>query len=131
MKVKFELRVTQSCLTFCNPKDCSPWNSPGQNTGAGSLSLLQGVFPTQGSNPGLPHCRWIIYQLSHRESAYKPHILQLVNITFLQISFFFRNLFDKETIHFPFRVFHILDFADCIFVVLFNRFILLTMEGGI
>ena len=37
-----------------------PWNSPGQNTGVGSRSLLQGVFPTQGSNPGLPHCRWIL-----------------------------------------------------------------------
>ena len=43
----------------------SPWDSPGQNTGVGSLSLLQGVFPTQGSNPGLPHYRWILYQLSH------------------------------------------------------------------
>ena len=42
----------------------SPWNSPGQNTGVGSLSLLQGIFPTQRSNPGLPHCRWILYQLS-------------------------------------------------------------------
>ena len=37
----------------------SPWNSPGQNTGVGSLSLLQGIFLTQGSNPGLLHCRWI------------------------------------------------------------------------
>ena len=35
----------------------SPWNSPGQNTGVGSLSFLQRIFPTQGSNPGLPHCR--------------------------------------------------------------------------
>ena len=43
-----------------------PWNSPGQNTGVGSLSLLQGIFPTQGSNPGLPHCRQILYQLSHK-----------------------------------------------------------------
>ena len=42
------------------------WNSLGQNTGVGSLSLLQGIFPTQGSNPGLPHCRWISYQLSHK-----------------------------------------------------------------
>ena len=42
----------------------SPWNSPGQNTGVGSLSLLQGIFPTQGSNPGLPQCRWILYQLN-------------------------------------------------------------------
>ena len=38
----------------------SSWNSPGQNTGVGSLSLLQGLLPTQGSNPGLPHCRWIL-----------------------------------------------------------------------
>ena len=44
----------------------SPWNSPGQNTGVGSLSLLQGIFPTQGSNPGLLHCRQILYQLSHQ-----------------------------------------------------------------
>ena len=43
-------------------------NSPGQNTGVGSLSLLQEIFPTQGSNPGLPHCRQILYQLSHKES---------------------------------------------------------------
>ena len=45
-----------------------PWNSPGQNTRVGSLSLPQGIFPTQGSNPGLPHCRWILYQLSHQGS---------------------------------------------------------------
>ena len=42
----------------------SPWNSPGQNTGVGSLSLLQYIFPTQGLNLGLLHCRWILYQLS-------------------------------------------------------------------
>jgi len=50
----------------------SLWNSLGQNTGVGSLSLLQRVFPTQGSNPGLPHCRWILYQLNHKGS---PRIL--------------------------------------------------------
>ena len=44
----------------------SPWNSPGQNAGVGSLSLLQGIFPAQGLNPGLPHCRQILYQLSHK-----------------------------------------------------------------
>ena len=49
----------------------NPWNSPGQNTGVGSLSLLQEIFPTQGSNPGLPHCRWILYQLSHKGSPQK------------------------------------------------------------
>ena len=44
----------------------SPWNSPGQNTRVGSLFFLQGIFPTQGLNPGLPNCRQIIYQLSHK-----------------------------------------------------------------
>ena len=43
----------------------SAWNSPGQNTGMGNHSLLQGIFSTQGSNPGLPHYRQILYQLSH------------------------------------------------------------------
>ena len=46
----------------------SPWNSPGQNTGVGSLSLLQGIFPTQESNSGLLHCRRILYQMSHQGS---------------------------------------------------------------
>ena len=53
----------------------SPWNSPGQNTGVGSLSLLQGIFPTQRLNSGLPHCRWILYQLNHKGS---PRILEWV-----------------------------------------------------
>ena len=43
-----------------------PWNSPGQNPGVGSLSLLQGIFPTQGWNPGLLHCRQILYPLSSK-----------------------------------------------------------------
>ena len=47
---------------------CGPWNSPGQITGVGSLSLLQGILPTQGSNPGLPHCKQMLYQLSHKGS---------------------------------------------------------------
>ena len=44
-------------------------NSLGPNTGVGSLSLSQGIFPTQGSNPGLPHCRQILYQLSHKNTG--------------------------------------------------------------
>ena len=44
----------------------SLWDSPGQNTGVGRLSLLQGIFPTQGSNPGPLHCRGILYQLSYQ-----------------------------------------------------------------
>ena len=57
----------------------SPWNSPGQNTGVGSPSLLQGIFPIQGSNPGLPHCRQILYQLSHQGSY---HLVILHSIVF-------------------------------------------------
>ena len=56
------MKVAQSCLTLCNPM----WNSPGQNTGVGSLFLFQGIFPTQGSNPGLPHYRQILYKLRHK-----------------------------------------------------------------
>ena len=66
----------------------SPWNSPGQNTGVCSLSLLYGIFPTQGSNPGLPHCRWILYRLSHKGS---PRILEGVAYTFSSRSFRPRN----------------------------------------
>ena len=46
----------------------SPWNSPGQDTGGGSLSLLQGIFPTQELNRGLLYCRWILRQLSYQEA---------------------------------------------------------------
>ena len=50
----------------------TPWNSPGQNTGVGSCFLLQGIFPTQESNPGLPHRGRILYQLSHKGSPRIP-----------------------------------------------------------
>ena len=66
----------------------SPWISPGQNTGVGSSSLLQGVFPTQGSNPGLLHCRRILYQLSHKGS---PRILEWVAYPFSRGSSHPRN----------------------------------------
>ena len=56
----------------------SPWDSPGQNTGVGSLSLLQGIFLTY-SNPDLPDCRQVVYQLSHQRS---PRILQWVDYLF-------------------------------------------------
>ena len=56
-----------------------PWNSPDQNIGVGSRSLLQGIFPAQGSNPGLLHCRQILHQLSHKGS---PRILEWVAYPF-------------------------------------------------
>ena len=73
VKVK-KVKVAQLCPTVCDPHGLySPWNSPGQNTGVGSLSFLQGIFPTQGLNPGLPYCRRILYQLSHKEAEAGPH----------------------------------------------------------
>ena len=57
----------------------SPWNSPGQNYGVGNLSLPQRIFPTQGSNPGHPHCGQILYQLSHKGS---PRLLEWVAYPF-------------------------------------------------
>ena len=65
--------VAQSCLTLCDPVNYGPpgssvWNFPGKNTGVGCHALLQGIFPTQGLNPGLPHCRRILYQPSHQGS---------------------------------------------------------------
>ena len=53
----------------------SPWNSVGQNTGVGSLALLQGIFPTEGLNTSLPHCRWILYQLSYQGSSKSVFLL--------------------------------------------------------
>ena len=75
-----EVKVSQSCLTLCDPVDCIVHgDSPGQSTGEGSRSLLQGIFPTQGSNPGIPHCRRILYQLSHQGT---PGILEWVAYPF-------------------------------------------------
>ena len=73
--------VTQLCPTLCVPMDCSPPGSsvhgdyPGKNTRVGCHALLQGIFLTQGSNPGLLHCRSILYCLSHQGS---PRILEWV-----------------------------------------------------
>ena len=73
---KVKVKVAQLCPNLC---DCSPCNSSGQNTGVGCHALLQGIFPTQGSNPGLPQCRQILYQLSHQGS---PRILEWVAYPF-------------------------------------------------
>ena len=63
--------VAQSCPTLCDPMDTRllrPWDFLSKNTGVGCHFLLQGVFLTQGSNPGLPHCRQTLYRLSHQGS---------------------------------------------------------------
>ena len=77
--------VTQSCPTLWDPMDCSPLgssvhgDSPGKNTRVGFHALLQGIFTTQGLNPGFPHCRRILYCLSHKGS---PRILEWVAYAF-------------------------------------------------
>ena len=75
-KVKSESEVAQSCPTLRDPMDCSlPRSSVhdflGKSTAVGCHFLLQRIFSTQGSNPGLPHCRQIIYQLSYKGSPIK------------------------------------------------------------
>ena len=63
--------VSQSCPILCDPMDCTLPDSsvhgasPGKNNGVGCHALLQEIFTTQGSNPGLVHCRQILYHLSH------------------------------------------------------------------
>jgi len=83
-----------SCLTLCDPMKCSLLgssvygDSPGKNNGMGCHALFQGIFPTQGSNPGLQHFRGILYHLSHQES---PVILEWVAYPFSRGSSWPRN----------------------------------------
>ena len=85
---------TQSCLTLYNHMDCSLpgssvyGDSPSKNTRVGCHALLHGIFPTQGSIPGLPHCGWILYRLSHQGS---PRILEWVAYPFSRGSSRSRN----------------------------------------
>ena len=71
-EVKVKVSVISDSLQPHGPY--RPWNSPGQNCGVGSLSLLQGIFPTQGSNQGFLYCRRILYQLSHKGSPRKEEV---------------------------------------------------------
>ena len=82
----------QSFPTLCDSIDCSPpgssaqRDSPGKNTGVGCHALFQQIFPTQRSNPSLPHCRWILYHLSHQGSPISIPIFVTVIICLLQIT---------------------------------------------
>ena len=85
----FQLKWNESCsvVSSCLPP-CglySPWNSPDQNTVVGSLSLFQGIFPTQGSNPGLLYCRRILYQLSHKGSPWVFFVFFFSSYLFINV----------------------------------------------
>ena len=83
VKVKSGSVSSQSCLTLFDFMDCSssvPGDSGGKNTGVGSHPLLQGIFPTQGSNPDLLHCRQILYCLATREAP-SPLVICDTNIS--------------------------------------------------
>ena len=67
--------------TLCDPtRLLCPWDSPGKNSAVGCHALLQGIFPTQGLNPGLLHCRRILYRLSHQGSPlmFGAYILRII-----------------------------------------------------
>ena len=86
--------MAQSCPNLCKPMDCSPpgssihRDSPGKNTGVGCHALLQGIFSALGSNPGLLHCRQILYHLSYQGS---PRILEWAACPFSRGSSWPRN----------------------------------------
>ena len=94
MLIYYLCLVAQSCLTLCNSMDCSPpgssvhGDSPSKSIGVGCHALLQGIFPTQASNSGLLHCKWILYCLSYQES---PRILKWVVYPFSRESSWLRN----------------------------------------
>ena len=95
--------VTQSCPTLCDPMDYSLLGSfahgfPGKNMGFGSHSLLQRIFPIQGSNRGLLHCRQIFYHLSHQGSPKLPQI---------PLTTGFRKLLSRRIFTSPGRVAHL------------------------
>ena len=81
--------VVQSCLTLCNPMNYSPpgssvhRDSPGKNTEVGCHALLQGIFPTQGLNPGLPHCRQTLYHPTTFRTLFANIQCRLASITLI------------------------------------------------
>ena len=90
--------LVAQCPTLCNLMECSPpssspWNSPDRNTGVSCHSLLQGIFPTQGSNLGLPHCRWILYSLSHHQRIHLKSTFHIWRMGLLGLFLFFKKYF--------------------------------------
>ena len=91
--------AAQSCLTLCEPINCSPPGSsvlgiffPGKNTGVGCHFLLQEILPTQGSNPGLSHCREMLYHLSHQGTINRDFSCNMIlKVSFKQLRPLIKN----------------------------------------
>ena len=83
--VQFFCVLLPVCLTLQPHGLHGPWDSPGQNTGVGSL--LQGIFPTQGPNPGHPRCKYILYQLNHKVSPYSCHVFLISSASVRSVLF--------------------------------------------
>ena len=114
--------LTQLCLTLQLhglelTRLLCPWESPGKNTGVGCHFLLQGIFPTQGSNPGLPHSRQMLYHLRHQGIP----IYTSLPYREIYIVFLFPHLSPSTQILFKIRLAHLL--ASCVFILFFFWFL--------
>ena len=125
MKVK--VLVAQSCLTIDDPMYYSPpgssvhGDSPGKNTGVGCHAPLQGIFPTQRSNPDLLHCRQILYSPSHQESP-NWKISKLKN--WQMIRFIFKDNAFTFPLHFIYRLYQFC-IVEFLMIMLWNRLLIL------
>ena len=98
-----------------------PWDSPGKNTGVDCHFLLQGIFPTQGLNPGLLHCRWILYHWAISEALMNTIIIGILFNFFLLLILYY---------YYEWKFFFVLLFTCnplCIF--LFMHFVCLSIGG--
>ena len=102
LKAKLHVLQKRSSFWFEAVRLLCPWNSPGKNTGVGSHSLLQGIFPTQRQNPGLLHQRQILYHLSHQlrqDQKKKPHFRGTSEVKYsLKYIYFIRNVLKQVLI---------------------------------
>ena len=108
--------VSQSCPTLCEPMDYSlpgfsvHRDSPGKNTGVGCYALLQGIFPTQRSNSGFPHSRWILYSLSYQGS---PFFLYLVMVIIIFKIITFQYTMEESCLHSPYFLSFLITIISC------------------
>ena len=108
--------VAQLCPALRNPVDCSPpgssvhRGSSGKNTGVGCHALLQGIFPTQRSNSGFPHSRWILYSLSYQGS---PFFLYLVMVIIIFKIITFQYTMEESCLHSPYFLSFLITIISC------------------